>query len=110
MARWCCLSIFLFHEDEIISEFNRSYFVQFLLVKFASMIDVPVLKCWSPNVTHVIASTDADGACTRTFKVLMAISTGKWVLKMDCKLTLGLSFSSLTFISSHHWKLAIRPV
>lgn len=61
--------------------------VQLLLVRFGSMIGVPVCKFWKPNVTHVIAATDAKGSCTRTLKVLMAILNGNWVLKIDCKLT-----------------------
>ncbi|XVE77960.1 hypothetical protein DITRI_Ditri13aG0106100 [Diplodiscus trichospermus] len=56
---------------------------KFFLVKFARNIGVIVSKFWMPDVTHVIASTDEKGACTRTLKVLMAISNGKWVLKMD---------------------------
>ncbi|KAK9265846.1 hypothetical protein L1049_027079 [Liquidambar formosana] len=56
---------------------------KFLLVKFASMSGVTVSKFWKPNVTHVIAATDVNGACSRTMKVLMAILNGKWVLKID---------------------------
>ncbi|KAL3604582.1 hypothetical protein D5086_005441 [Populus alba] len=56
---------------------------KYLLVKFGSMIDVPVSKFWASNVTHVIAATDSDGACTRTLKYLMAILNGKWVLTID---------------------------
>ncbi|GLT42278.1 hypothetical protein SLA2020_162890 [Shorea laevis] len=56
---------------------------KFLLVEFSSMIGASVTKFWSPDVTHVIAATDANGACTRTLKVLMAVSNGKWVLKTD---------------------------
>ncbi|XVF72060.1 hypothetical protein PTKIN_Ptkin12aG0091000 [Pterospermum kingtungense] len=56
---------------------------KFLLVKFAKSIGVTVTKFWKPDVTHVIASTDESGACTRTLKVLMAISNGKWILKID---------------------------
>ncbi|XP_022758493.1 BRCA1-associated RING domain protein 1-like isoform X2 [Durio zibethinus] len=56
---------------------------KFLLVKFAKSIGVTVSKFWKPDVTHVIASTDENGACTRTLKVLMAISNGKWVLKIN---------------------------
>lgn len=52
------------------------------------MIGVPVSKIWKPNVTHVIAATDAKGSCTRTLKVLMAILNGNWVLKIDCKFDL----------------------
>lgn len=36
-------------------------------------------------MTHVIANTDARGACARTLKVLMAILAGKWVLNVNCK-------------------------
>ncbi|KAM7260304.1 hypothetical protein ACFE04_016045 [Oxalis oulophora] len=54
-----------------------------LLVKFASMIGASVSKLWRSNVTHVIAGTDSNGACTRTFKILMAISNGRWILKID---------------------------
>ena len=60
--------------------------MQILLVKFASMCGATVTKFWKPNVTHVIAATDAQGACTRTLKVLMAILNGRWILKIDCKL------------------------
>ncbi|KAI9181257.1 hypothetical protein LWI28_013011 [Acer negundo] len=56
---------------------------KFLLVKFGSMIGASVSKFWRPDVTHVIAATDAKGACTRTLKVLMAIVNGSWVLKID---------------------------
>ncbi|KAJ7972614.1 Protein BREAST CANCER SUSCEPTIBILITY 1-like protein [Quillaja saponaria] len=49
------------------------------LVKFG----VTVTKFWTPNVTHVIAATDANGVCSRTLKVLMAILHGRWVLKID---------------------------
>ncbi|CAN1270291.1 BRCA1-associated RING domain protein 1 [Linum perenne] len=49
------------------------------LVDFGNSIDVRVTKFWRPDVTHVIA----DGACTRTLKVLMATLNGKWVLTMD---------------------------
>ncbi|KAG4194968.1 hypothetical protein ERO13_A06G082500v2 [Gossypium hirsutum] len=58
-------------------------YMQFLLVKFAKMISVTVSKFWRPDVTHVTASTDENGACTRTLKVLMAILNGKWVLKLN---------------------------
>lgn len=56
-----------------------------MLVKFADMCGATVCKFWKPNVTHVVATTDVKGACTRTMKVLMAILSGKWILTMDCK-------------------------
>ncbi|KAA8550722.1 hypothetical protein F0562_002406 [Nyssa sinensis] len=56
---------------------------KYLLVKFASICGATVSKFWKPNVTHVIAATDAEGACSRTLKVLMAILNGKWILRID---------------------------
>ncbi|KAH7517420.1 BRCA1-associated RING domain protein 1 isoform X2 [Ziziphus jujuba] len=54
-----------------------------LLVKFGKMTGATVSKSWNPNVTHMIAATDENGACTRTLKVLMAILNGRWILKFD---------------------------
>ncbi|XP_020222007.1 BRCA1-associated RING domain protein 1 [Cajanus cajan] len=54
-----------------------------LLINYASKIGATVTKFWTSNVTHVIASTDGNGACSRTLKVLMAILNGRWVLKVD---------------------------
>lgn len=51
--------------------------------KFATLIGADVAKSWNENVTHIVASTDERGACTRTLKVLMGILTGKWILKID---------------------------
>ncbi|GAB2298373.1 hypothetical protein Dimus_032438 [Dionaea muscipula] len=56
---------------------------KFLLVKFASMCKATVVKSWTPNVTHLIAATDANGSCSRTLKVLMAILEGCWILKLE---------------------------
>lgn len=58
-----------------------------MLVKFANVCGATVCKSWNPSVTHVIAATDEKGACTRTLKVLMAILGGKWILTIDCKLS-----------------------
>uniref|UniRef100_A0A803MIN0 Uncharacterized protein n=1 Tax=Chenopodium quinoa TaxID=63459 RepID=A0A803MIN0_CHEQI len=41
-----------------------------------------VLGHWNPNVTHVIASTNENGACKRTLKVMMGILEGKWILSI----------------------------
>ncbi|KAJ7977203.1 BRCA1-associated RING domain protein 1 [Quillaja saponaria] len=54
-----------------------------LLVKFGGRTGVTVTKFWTPDVTHVIAATDSNGACSRTLKVLMAILHGRWVLKIE---------------------------
>lgn len=53
------------------------------LAKFASTCGATISRSWNPNVTHVIASTDANGVYTRTLKVLMAILHGRWVVTMD---------------------------
>ncbi|KAJ6810067.1 BRCA1-associated RING domain protein 1-like isoform X2 [Iris pallida] len=51
-----------------------------LLVNFANLSGAAVTRFWNPDVTHVIASTNKDGACNRTLKFLMAILSGKWVV------------------------------
>lgn len=59
--------------------------MQFKLADFARRNGALVSKYWTENVTHVIAATDSNGACTRTLKVLMAILHGKWIVTMECK-------------------------
>ncbi|XP_022890588.1 BRCA1-associated RING domain protein 1-like isoform X2 [Olea europaea var. sylvestris] len=56
---------------------------KYLLVKFATMSGATVFKFWNPKVTHVIAATNAEGACSRTSIFLMAIMSGCWILTMD---------------------------
>lgn len=63
---------------------------QILLIKFAEMNGATLSKSWTPNVTHVIAALDGDGAYVRTFKIFMAILAGKWIVTMDCKLHLDI--------------------
>jgi len=62
-----------------------SFLMQEQLHNFARLTGATISKTWSPSMTHVVASTDADGACRRTLKFLMSILEGKWVLKIDCK-------------------------
>ncbi|KAF5176010.1 Breast cancer susceptibility 1-like protein [Thalictrum thalictroides] len=50
---------------------------------FTKMTGVSLSKTYGPNVTHIIASTDENGACRRTLKFLMAILEGRWILKID---------------------------
>jgi BRCA1-associated RING domain protein 1 len=52
---------------------------------FERLSGVTVLKKWDSSVTHVIASTNENGACRRTLKILMGILEGKWILNMECK-------------------------
>ncbi|QCD76959.1 protein BREAST CANCER SUSCEPTIBILITY 1 homolog isoform X2 [Vigna unguiculata] len=54
-----------------------------IVSKFESVYKVTVLKNWDSSVTHVIASTDENGACRRTLKVLLGILEGKWILKVE---------------------------
>jgi BRCA1-associated RING domain protein 1 len=58
---------------------------QEVLGQFQSQTGVPVTNNWIPNVTHVVANTDENGACGRTLKVLLAILAGKWVVNVNCK-------------------------
>ncbi|XP_071706913.1 BRCA1-associated RING domain protein 1-like isoform X2 [Rutidosis leptorrhynchoides] len=53
------------------------------LVKFATSNGAIVSKQWRDTVTHVIAAKDSDGACARTFKLLMAILNGKWIVTFE---------------------------
>ncbi|MFS8006715.1 putative ubiquitinyl hydrolase 1 [Helianthus anomalus] len=42
---------------------------KFMMVDFARTNEALVSKYWKDNVTHVIAATDANDACTRTLKM-----------------------------------------
>ncbi|CAN0874886.1 Protein BREAST CANCER SUSCEPTIBILITY 1 homolog [Linum grandiflorum] len=48
-----------------------------------SKFGAKIMKKWDSSVTHVIASTDTNGACKRTVKILMGILWGKWILNID---------------------------
>ncbi|KAF2323981.1 hypothetical protein GH714_005853 [Hevea brasiliensis] len=65
-----CCSALTVEEKEIVSEFER-------------LSGVIVLKNWDLSVTHVIASTNENGACRRTLKILMGILEGKWILNIE---------------------------
>eukprot|EP00257_Ricinus_communis_P022323 XP_015582013.1 protein BREAST CANCER SUSCEPTIBILITY 1 homolog isoform X1 [Ricinus communis] len=65
----CCSGLTV-EEREIVSEFQR-------------LSGVTVFKNWDLSVTHVIASTDVNGACKRTLKILMGILEGKWILNIE---------------------------
>ncbi|KAL8530204.1 hypothetical protein ACS0TY_007314 [Phlomoides rotata] len=54
-----------------------------LVANLTTICGATMYKFWNPKVTHVIAATDSNGACSRTLKVLMAILNGKWILSMD---------------------------
>ncbi|OIV95749.1 hypothetical protein TanjilG_05297 [Lupinus angustifolius] len=65
-----CCSALSVQERGVVSEFEK-------------VSKVTVLKKWDSSVTHVIASTDENGACRRTLKVLLGILEGKWILNID---------------------------
>ncbi|XP_057763935.1 protein BREAST CANCER SUSCEPTIBILITY 1 homolog [Salvia miltiorrhiza] len=53
-----------------------------IVTEFENLSGVPILKNWDSTVTHVIASTDENGACRRTLKFLMGVLEGKWILSV----------------------------
>ncbi|XP_048141046.1 protein BREAST CANCER SUSCEPTIBILITY 1 homolog [Rhodamnia argentea] len=54
-----------------------------MVSQFGKASRAKVVQKWNPTVTHVIASADENGACKRTFKVLMGILEGKWILSVE---------------------------
>ncbi|KAK1308412.1 hypothetical protein QJS10_CPA09g00654 [Acorus calamus] len=54
-----------------------------IILEFIKLTGISVAKTWTPTITHVIASTDENGAYGRTIKTLMAILEGKWILNID---------------------------
>lgn len=54
-----------------------------VMSEFTKLTGIPINKMWSPLVTHVIASTNENGACKRTLKFLMAVLEGKWILGIE---------------------------
>ncbi|XP_058098715.1 protein BREAST CANCER SUSCEPTIBILITY 1 homolog [Magnolia sinica] len=70
-SKWViCCSALTVAEKEIIS-------------KFVKLAGVSLSKTWNSTVTHIIASTDENGACRRTIKFFMGILEGKWILRID---------------------------
>ncbi|VAH20428.1 unnamed protein product [Triticum turgidum subsp. durum] len=58
------------------------------LKEFASLTCSTLAEEWDKNVTHVIVGRNAGDACGRSYEVLMAILSGKWVVTagwiVDC--------------------------
>lgn len=59
--------------------------MQGIVTEFENSSGVMILKNWDSTVTHVIASTDDNGACRRTLKLLMGVLEGKWILSVQCE-------------------------
>ncbi|XP_062231685.1 BRCA1-associated RING domain protein 1-like isoform X2 [Phragmites australis] len=53
------------------------------LQKFGSWTDATVTKEWAKNVTHVIVGKNAGSKWSRSYEVLMAILSGKWVVQAE---------------------------
>ncbi|KAG0486252.1 hypothetical protein HPP92_008347 [Vanilla planifolia] len=71
-----------FRKDLVICGSDLSKEEKTLLSNFARINCLTIAQQWKPNVTHVIAATNENGACIRTMKYLMAILSGRWVLNM----------------------------
>ncbi|GER24630.1 protein BREAST CANCER SUSCEPTIBILITY 1 homolog [Striga asiatica] len=54
-----------------------------VVTNFENLSGVTILKNWDPTITHIIASTDENGACRRTLKYLMGVLEGKWILSVE---------------------------
>ncbi|KAM0914745.1 hypothetical protein ACQ4PT_011321 [Festuca glaucescens] len=58
------------------------------LKEFASLTSSNLAEKWDKNVTHVIVGRSASNSCGKSYEVLMAILSGKWVLRagwiVDC--------------------------
>ncbi|XP_051228375.1 BRCA1-associated RING domain protein 1 isoform X2 [Lolium perenne] len=53
------------------------------LKKFASLTNSTLVEEWDKNVTHVIVDRSAGITCGRSYEVLMAILSGKWVVRAE---------------------------
>ena len=58
--------------------------VQATLQEFAGWTDATVTNRWDKNVTHVIVGKRAGRAWSRSYEVLMAILSRKWVVQFEC--------------------------
>ncbi|KAL6546337.1 hypothetical protein OROMI_022058 [Orobanche minor] len=53
------------------------------VAEFENLSGLMILKNWDATVTHVVTSTDENGACRRTLKYLMGVLEGKWILSVE---------------------------
>ncbi|VFQ81530.1 unnamed protein product [Cuscuta campestris] len=63
-----------------------------------------LLKTWDPSVTHLIASTDENGACKRTFKFLMGVLGGKWILTIEW---IKACLNAAELLDEHQYEIAV---
>lgn len=64
---------------------NKKWGLQEAVSELAKSSGAVLLGSWDPSITHVIASTNENGACKRTLKVMMGILEGKWILSIKCQ-------------------------
>ncbi|KAL2473833.1 Protein BREAST CANCER SUSCEPTIBILITY 1-like protein [Forsythia ovata] len=72
--------------------------------QFAKLSGVTILKSWDLSVTHVIASTDKNGACKRTLKFLMGVLEGKWILSVEW---IKACMKSREFVDEQHYEISV---
>ncbi|KAM0835001.1 hypothetical protein ACQ4PT_063218 [Festuca glaucescens] len=53
------------------------------LKEFASLTSSNLAEKWDKNVTHVIVGRSASNSCGSSYEVLMAILSGKWVVRAE---------------------------
>lgn len=75
---------FYFFTKTFVNILSKFFELQDIISEFEKLSGVTVLKRWDSAVTHIIASTDENGACKRTLKILMGILEGKWILNINC--------------------------
>jgi BRCA1-associated RING domain protein 1 len=54
------------------------------LKEFARLTRSTLTEEWDKNVTHVIVGRSAANACGGSYEALMAILSGKWVVRAEC--------------------------
>ncbi|RAL49791.1 hypothetical protein DM860_002082 [Cuscuta australis] len=86
-----CCSAISDAEKAIVSDFER-------------LSGATVLKTWDPSVTHLIASTDENGACKRTFKFLMGVLGGKWILTIEW---IKACLNAAELLDEHQYEIAV---
>ncbi|KAK9088483.1 hypothetical protein Scep_027565 [Stephania cephalantha] len=72
--------------------------------KFKKIAGVALAKNFGPNVTHIISAIDENGACKRTFKFLMGIQEGRWILKIDW---VKACMNSLVFVPEEQFEINV---
>ncbi|KAG8385241.1 hypothetical protein BUALT_Bualt03G0021600 [Buddleja alternifolia] len=75
-----------------------------IVSEYEKLSGVTILKNWDSSVTHVIASTDENGACRRTLKFLMGVLEGKWILSVHW---IKASMEAGELVDEQHYEIAV---